>query len=94
MSRFLIAVLVGAQASGGSRQLRFDFAQRSVVAAADLGFTQKILRFAQDFGSGLPLRSRPLIASTSLTPAKRLNTARIPQRLPQHRDRRESEERR
>ena len=26
--------------------------------------TTKILRFAQDFGSGLPLRSRPLIAST------------------------------
>src|SRR5271155_1429112 len=47
------------------------------------------VRFAQDFGSGLPLRSRPLIASTyeirslrsgfrqrapaSLTPANRLN---------------------
>ena len=67
---------------------------RLSITAADLGFTQKILRFAQDFGSGLPLRSRPLIASTSLTPAKRLNAARIPQRLPQHRDRRESEERR
>jgi hypothetical protein len=23
------------------------------ITAADLGFTQKILRFAQDFGSGL-----------------------------------------
>jgi hypothetical protein len=34
------------------------------IAAADLGFTQKILRFAQDFGSGLPL---------ALTPANRLN---------------------